>query len=74
MRNNFFILLVMMIILLSYYFKIGKGHTFALSQSVGIQTKNPSFDGFKLDGLPDGVIHNVRELALGYLSPVSPVG
>ena len=57
-----------------YDFDVAKGHAAALGYAVGIESQNSGFDWRKLDGLPDGIIHNVREFARGHLRPMLPVG
>lgn len=53
---------------------IVEGQSVAFGQSVGIKTEDLSLNRSKLNGLPDGVIHDVRELARDHLYPISPVG
>ena len=41
---------------------------------IGFEAKDTNLCCRELDGLPDGVVDDVRELARGHLRPVCPVG
>lgn len=49
-------------------------HTFATMQSVGIELDNVPLGSGKTDGLPSGVINDVREFARSKLCLMNPIG
>ena len=48
--------------LIVYDFNVFKCHAVALCQSVGIEAKDFGLDRREIDGLPNGVVDDVREL------------
>ena len=53
-----------------YDFYIVESHALAFCEAVGIKAEHFCLRGSKLDGLPDGIVDDVRELARGQLRPV----
>lgn len=60
--------------LLADDFDVGVSHVLALGHAVGLDADYRGFDGVEGDGLPDGIVDDVRKLAAGHLGPVGPVG
>ena len=56
------------------YLDVFKGHAVAISKTFGIQAENIGLDGSKLNGLPNGIVDDIREFARGELRPRLPVG
>ena len=57
----------------SHHLNVAIAHPVAFVQAVGLEAENPRFDRSEIDGLPDGVVHDVRELTRGEFRPVVPV-
>ena len=56
-----------------YNFDVTVAHAFARGQTFSIQLEDAGLDGLELDGLPNGIIDNIRELARCKLCPIRPV-
>ena len=42
-------------------------------KAIGFKAEHADFGGGELNGLPDGVVHDVGEFARGEFGPVAPV-